>query len=383
METLNKTKKPKIAFLMPGGASRYNEGLHLPTLYYLIFQLSQHFDITVYSFVILGNEPNEAQCGNATIKFIPTQHKSHWFTKAAKILYAFTRDHLSNRYDIVVGLLGLPTEVATILASKFFKLTSIIYFLGGETAYLPSISYGNMGPTIKGFMTRFVCRKADVLTVLTNFQVQQLQKFGIKRPDVKVIPSGIDVRLFAPQKKRFPIEPYHFLHVANIQKVKDQFTLLKTFALINAKAPSLLRIAGADYMQGKIHKLADELGIKDRIEFCGYLTQEEVQKQYQWGDVLLHTSFYEAQAVAVAEAAASGLLICGTNVGLIYDLGKEAVVSVEPGDYEGLASATLKALESPEIYSRLIANSQAWALRENIDETVRKFSALLLGLWVH
>lgn len=369
--------------MMPGGVAHYNKGLHIPSLFTLISRLSEEFDITVYSFVILGNESNEVLCGNATVKFISAYHKSHWFTKTAKILFSFTRDHIDKKYDIVVGLLGLPSEIAAILGTKLFRITSIINLRGGETAYIPEISYGNMKPTILGFLTKWICRTADVLVVLTKFQIQQLQKFGINRSDVQVITSGIDLGLFVPTKKQFPKQPYHFLHVANIQPVKDQFTLLKTFALITKKVPSTLRIVGADQMQGTIQKLAIDLGIKDRVEFLGYLRQSEVQKQYQWGDILLHTSLYEAQAVAIAEAAASGLLICGTNVGLIFDLGKEAAVAVEPGDYEGLASATLKALECPEIYYRLVTNSQAWALRENIDETVKKFSTVLRGLKVH
>ncbi|MBI3586625.1 MAG: glycosyltransferase family 4 protein [Ignavibacteriales bacterium] len=376
MNNPSQNRKLRIAFMMPGGVAHYDKGLHIPELFNLIAKLSERFEITVYSFVVLGNESGAVSCGNATVKFISADHRSHWFTKTLKILSVFIQDHIKNNYDVVVGLYGLPTEIAAIVVSKVFRIASVIYLRGGETAYIPSIAYGNMSPGIKSILTKWVCRNADALIVLTDFQIQQLNKFGITRPDVKIIHAGVDTEFFALARKHVPQKPYRFLHVANLNPVKDQATLLRTFALINEKEPSFLRIAGADHMHGKIHQLANALGITDRVEFLGYLPHGELRKEYHWADVLLHTSLYEAEGVVVSEAAAAGLLICGTNVGLIYDLGQECVIAVEPGDYETLASETLKALESPEVCSKLVANSQIWTKHENLLTSVEKLTAL-------
>lgn len=376
----SRDRKLRVAFMMPGGVAHYDKGLHIPELFNLIAGLSKQFEITVYSFVVLGNESGAVSCGDATVKFISAHHRSHWFTKTLKILSVFTQDHLNNNYDIVVGLFGLPTEIAAIVASKIFRIASLIYLRGGETAYIPSIAYGSMSPDVKGLLTKWICRNADALVVLTKFQVEQLEQFGVKRNDIKIISGGVDYRFFNSAKRELPQKPYRFLHVASLLPVKDQTTLLKTFALINTKVPSYLKVVGADHMQGKIQKLAAELGIKERVEFHGHIPHQELRKEYQWADVLLHTSLYEAQGSVIAEAAASGLLICGTNVGLIHDLGQGVVVSVEPGDYQMLAAETLKALESPALYRKLAMNAQAWALTQDISHTVKKFGALLCEL---
>lgn len=373
-------RKIRVAFMMPGGVAHYDKGLHIPELFNLIAKLSRKFEITIYSFVVLGNESGAVTCGDATVKFISAHHRSHWFTKTLKILSAFTQDHLINNYDIVVGLFGLPTEIAAIVASKLFRIASLIYLRGGETAYISSIAYGSMSPDIKGTLTKWICRNADALVVLTKFQVGQLEQFGVKRNDIKIVSGGVDYGFFNSTRKELPQKPYHFIHVASLLPVKDQTTLLKTFALINAKVPSYLKVAGADHMQGKIQKLAVELGIIDRVEFRGHIPHQELRKEYQWADVLLHTSLYEAQGSVIAEAAASGLLICGTNVGLINDLGQNVVVSVEPGDYQMLAEETLKALESPALYRMLTTNAQMWALGKDISHTVREFGNLLCEL---
>ncbi|MBI3578636.1 MAG: glycosyltransferase family 4 protein, partial [Ignavibacteriales bacterium] len=363
-----------------GGVAHYDKGLHIPELFNLIAGLSTRFEITVYSFVVLGNESGAVSCGDATVKFISAHHRSHWLTKTLKIFSVFTQDHLNNNYDIVIGLFGLPTEIAAIIASKVFRIASLIYLRGGETAYIPSIAYGSMSPDMKGLLTKWICRKADALVVLTKFQAGQLEQFGVKRNDIKIAPGGVDCNFFNTTKKKLPQKPYRFLHVASLLPVKDQTTLLKTFALINTKTPSYLKVVGADHMHGKIQKLAAEMGIQDRVDFRGHIPHQELREEYRWADVLLHTSLYEAQGSVIAEAAASGVLICGTKVGLIHDLGQDVVVAVEPGDYQKLATETLKALGSPALYRKLTMNAQAWALRNDISHTVEEFGNLLCEL---
>jgi len=90
----------------------------------------------------------------------------------------------------------------------------------------------------------------------------------------------------------------------------------------------------------------------------------------------MHTSLYEAQGVAIAEAAASQLLVAGTHVGLIADLGTEATISVPPGDSSSLAENILQVIKDPNKMSQLRSNAYRWACEHTADWTSGMYTQL-------
>ena len=76
---------------------------------------------------------------------------------------------------------------------------------------------------------------------------------------------------------------------------------------------------------------------------------------------MLHTALFEGEGVVVAEAAAAGVVVCGTSVGLIADLGEGGAVQVAPGDDASLAEAVLRLLADADRYARLQESARRWA----------------------
>jgi glycosyltransferase involved in cell wall biosynthesis len=66
------------------------------------------------------------------------------------------------------------------------------------------------------------------------------------------------------------------------------------------------------------------LGIADRVEFLGHVNHGALPPVYQKADVFAQTSRHEAQGLAVLEAAACGLPIVGTPVGVLPEIGVTA-----------------------------------------------------------
>ncbi len=367
----------RIAILTPGGVSEQNKGVKIPRLYNLISLLSERFDLTVYVLVTMGAEHAESFCGKAQVKVLRAHYTDHWSKKLLQYFSSVLREQESHRFQLIHGMFGLNAEVATVLLGKILKLPTIVSLFGGETVSLPSIKYGTLRHPLQRRLFSWVATNATALMVQTEYQVQQLRHYRITRDRIDVIPCGVDTTLFTPDgRDERPTPPYRFLHVANLLDVKDQVTLLKAFASIARSEDCILRIIGADYLNGKIQHCARELGIADRVQFLGWIDHSQLPHHYRWAHFLLHTSLHESQAMVVAEAAACKTVICGTSVGLLHDFGGTKAVVVSPGDHEALATNVLRVLRSPREYALLQQRAYEWAIQYDLRWTASAYEQL-------
>ena len=72
-----------------------------------------------------------------------------------------------------------------------------------------------------------------------------------------------------------------------------------------------LVIVGGGPAKEMLEKLAEKLGVADKVIFTGMVPPTEVQNYYQLGDVFVSSSTSETQGLTYIEAAANGLpLLC-------------------------------------------------------------------------
>ena len=132
-------------------------------------------------------------------------------------------------------------------------------------------------------------------------------------------------------------------------------------------------------MNGSIQQLANELGVDAKMTFMKMMPYAQIHELYEWADCLLHTSLYEGQSMALTEAAASGVLLAGTNVGILHDLGERCGVVVQPGDYHSLANKLLDLRRSQTAWKMKIEEAHQWSVTHDLNWTIRQFSDLLIG----
>jgi glycosyltransferase involved in cell wall biosynthesis len=365
--------RKKIAVLVPGGVGDENSGMHLPALRTLVEKLAEVHDLRVYSLAPPHwREPN-GLCGNSRVSFFPVHHRNATQKKFWLLANACRRDHRIQPFDVVHGFWAIPCGATALALGKYLGIPSIVSFLGGETACLPHIPYGNMVRRSTRMVTLWVSRYADELTTLTHHQTGELHKAGCVRQRVNVIPFGADTNLFPSSKKDITIRPLRILHVANIHPLKDQSTLLRVFQAVSHLADARLRIVGADQSGGSIQHLAVEMGLADKVELLGYIPQRELAHHYHWAHILVHSSMHEAQGAVIAEAAATGVLVAGTRTGLLADFGDEMALVSRVGDYETLSHKILNTIADPQKYNALIRGAQQWALTHDLSWTIHQY----------
>jgi glycosyltransferase involved in cell wall biosynthesis len=157
-----------------------------------------------------------------------------------------------------------------------------------------------------------------------------------------------------------PVKLLQFVFIGNLNRVKDPFTLVKAFSLLNQSFDCRLTMIGEDFLDGSVQNCARDLGVGDKIQWKGKIPYEQIPGELRQSDFLLLTSRYEGEAVVVMEAFASGVVVVGTNVGLLADVGDERVM-VLPEDAEGLAKKIEYILEHPHQISDIRLRNRAFA----------------------
>ncbi|HTH54898.1 MAG TPA: glycosyltransferase family 4 protein [Cyclobacteriaceae bacterium] len=357
----------RVAIIVPGGFGTGKDNLGIPALEQVVKRLSKEFGISVFQLYRVNED------------YQPENFKLFGFRKTNKVVQylrlfrCFRREHYKEKFDVVHGFWAWPCGFCAVLFGKIFKIKSVVSVQGGDGSSVRSINYGYLDLFFYRQVILWSLHEAAEATVLTRFLSDNLKKAGLKR-DPRIVPFGVDNELFSYREKS--LAPcIQFIHVGNFNSVKDQGTLLRAFAMIKKSIQCRLTMIGEGNNELNILKLVKELDVHEDVTVLHHMSYSKLPKQYQASDILLHTSLSEGQGVVIAEAMSCGLLVCGTNVGLLYDL-PDACISVEVKDHVGLATKILALINDQAQMNSLRTNAKNWAVTHDVHWTVSEFGKL-------
>ena len=164
----------------------------------------------------------------------------------------------------------------------------------------------------------------------------------------RLAPLGVDLDLFNPGA-RGPDKAKRLIHVATLTPVKDQATLLRAFRKVRKQVSGArLDIVGDGPLRSELERLAHELGLGDAVQFRGAIDHAALPAVYRTGSGFVLTSHHEAQGMVAIEAAACGLPVAGTRVGVIPELACAADAVAPVGAVDQVAAGLAAILESPD-----------------------------------
>jgi phenylacetate-CoA ligase len=151
-------------------------------------------------------------------------------------------------------------------------------------------------------------------------------------------------------------EPVVF-YLGALLQAKGLSELLTAFAALHVTDPSArLILAGSGPEQENLQKAVRDLGLRDNVEFLGWIGSEQKNSWLKRARVLVLASHSEAQPMAVLEAMASGVAVIGTNVGGVPDLIQDGVhgLLVPPRDVAALTLALTTLWQDTSMRQRLV-----------------------------
>ncbi|HEX5417047.1 MAG TPA: glycosyltransferase [Chloroflexota bacterium] len=265
-------------------------------------------------------------------------------------LLTLAAEHRRARFDVLHAFWATESGFLTAIAGRVLGIPTVVSLAGGELVGFRDLGYGDQLRRAQRVQVAAALRLANVVTAGSTY-LMDLARSRLRRlrgDRLLRAPLGVDTALF---QSAFP--PTHgwprLVHVGSLVPVKDQSTLLAAVARLHAGGTRcLLDIAGSGPLAASLQFQAEELGIGRFVRLRGEVPQEQLPCFYQEGDLFVLSSRHEAQCVAALEAAACGLPIVGTAVGVIPELSPDASRAVAPGDPDALAETIATLLADPD-----------------------------------
>ena len=187
----------------------------------------------------------------------------------------------------------------------------------------------------------------------------------------------MDGSRFAAPAARPAGPPWRLVHVANLNTVKDQPTLLAALRrAVDRLGDVHLDCVGEDTLHGQMQARARALGLEAHVAFHGFVPQDQLAAFYRRAHLHVLSSRHESQAVVVLEAAAAGLPTVGTRVGLVDTLAPHAAVAVGIRDAAALGDVIIALLRDQPAREAMGAAAQAFARAHDLAWTARRFEEI-------
>lgn len=172
---------------------------------------------------------------------------------------------------------------------------------------------------------------------------------------VRVIPNGIP-SVPQPLERSTKGRTLRVGTLGRLSHLKGVDDLLKATALMVPRYDLLeLAIAGEGKESDALRAVADDLGIRERTQFLGFVPDAEAHEFLQSLDVFVLASLTEGLPFSVMEAMRAGLPIVATRVGGVPEMIEDGVsgMLVDPGDPQGIADAVAAIVDDPALAARL------------------------------
>lgn len=298
-------------------------------------------------------------------------------------LTAIATQHRLRRFDVLHAFWADETGAIAAIAGRVLGVPTIVSIAGGELVGFRDISYGSQLSLGGRAKVDLSLRLASVVTggsryVLDLATARLRDRTG---SPVRQMPLGVDVRRFSPPDRSDSAvrgSPARLFHAASLVPVKDQQTLFRAAKRLQDSGASFtLDVAGDGPLSESLRATSDELGLSSTVRFLGSVPHDQIPAHYGAATAFVLTSRHEAQCLAALEAAACGIPVVGTRVGVLPELAPAARTVVPVGDDRALADALARVLSDD--LARVAASESALAKVESdfrLDRCAEAFRAL-------
>ena len=267
-----------------------------------------------------------------------------------------------------------PVAFAGAIAARRAGLPSIITFhsMLHRASFLLGASEALFGWSGRGV----------VLSAVSSVVAEQVARW-IPGASVGVLPNGLDTRFWRDVPSAPSTSEIVFASAIRLSRKKRPMRLIRAFAeavRFVAGSPTMrLVVAGDGPERPAVRRLANELGVGDRVELAGHLSRAELRDLYARAQAFVLPSERESFGIAALEARAAGLPVIGMLASGVRDFVHQGLDGLLARDEAELSRHMSRlALDAPfreyvRHRNRTVAPPYDWA-------DVR---AMHLGLYAH
>jgi len=296
------------------------------------------------------------------------------------------------------GLFSFPSSVRELLALIKMREIDIVHAnssrcmiyagLSGKMSGVPVVWHVRVTDT-DPLLDRFLALLAD--RIIVNSQ-SVLKRFSFVKDQsrISLVYNGVDLEKFSPSVSGENIRREYSINrdekVITIIGRLDGFKGHRYFLeaarrVLDGSRKARFLIVGDGAVRDDLEALSESLGIARSVVFCGQ--KDNVPEILAASDLVVSASLKEGFGRVVIEAMAMNKPVVATNVGGVPEIveDEKSGILVEPEDCDGLASAMISVLDSPEIALKLAVEGEKRG-RENfsLEEHVREIEKIYKSL---
>lgn len=217
------------------------------------------------------------------------------------------------------------------------------------------------------FLIQILLRTADTVCVLTPWWRERLLGAGVTGR-IAIIPNPLPQNLVEAAQKpvgedadRDDRRVLNVLAMARLVSGKGFDVAIRAFALLPATFG--LTIAGDGPLRHELERLAQELGLQDRVRFVGWAAGNEKERLLREADIFCLPSTYDAFPMSMVEAMAYGVPVVAVKWGGIPDMvadGKTGILVDRPDP--GAIAEAMKRLSDKTVRLSMGREGKRWIL---------------------
>jgi len=213
-----------------------------------------------------------------------------------------------------------------------------------------------------------IFKKADFMTVISNYLKQRAQKNDVKCP-VEIVPNGVGIDKFKIQSLKSKVdESKQKLGIGDGEKVIITASRLVEKNAVGDVIDAMqylpentkFLVLGSGELEESLESQVKSLKLQNRVLFVGNVPNDRVPEYLAISDVFVRPSLSEGLGNSFLEAMAAGVPVIGTNVGGIPDFLKDGETGLfcEVRNPESIAKKVKIILDDKNLRQKLIANAK-------------------------
>jgi glycosyltransferase involved in cell wall biosynthesis len=242
--------------------------------------------------------------------------------------------------------------------------------------------------TYLDFATRLSARRAArILAVSEHTKREVVGILGVPPERVVVTPNAVRAHFRPPAPAELAafraakgLPEQFVLYVGTLEPRKNLPTLLEAYAEVARRSAAPLIVGGGKgWLYDQVFQRLEELGLRERVRFIGYIDEEELPLWYAAATVFVFPSIYEGFGMPPLEAMACGTPVVTSDSSSLPEVVGDAGLMASPYDAAAFAAAISRVLGDADLRHDLrergLVRARAFDWRVTAERTLAAYEA--------
>ena len=221
--------------------------------------------------------------------------------------------------------------------------------------------------------------KHEYVQSVSQDTTAELVGMGFERDKIRTIYNAVDSEAFRPktEHEKPPFAYPYILYMGRVKKYKRLDLIIRAFAKVvgfgvDDRIRLVLAGGGDDYP--RLKNLAAALGVAERCEFLGRVTEDRKKELFRHAILVANSSPKEGWGITNLEAAACGApVVASRSPGLRESVAEnEGGYLFEPGNVDEFAQLMLRVCEDPILAEQLSVGARKFAESFSWDKSAQE-----------